>query len=182
MTRGSLAMMFAAIAAVATVLTLAMPLLAGDTLAKRMKSVALEREKIRQRERERLARGEKVDRCGHRPSNTCRQAVESFNLEQMGRPGGGAREADPGRLSRRRRPTSPFCSSAWSRRRRVAVRASFYVFVVLELDQPAMVKVGICIFAAYIGMHLPLAVPEEQDPEAAVVDQAALFRTRSTCC
>ena len=36
--------LFAAIGAVATVLTLAMPLLATDTLPKRMKSVALERE------------------------------------------------------------------------------------------------------------------------------------------
>ena len=54
-----LAMILAGIAAVATVLTLAMPLLAADPLPKRMKSVALEREKIRQRERERLARGEK---------------------------------------------------------------------------------------------------------------------------
>src|SRR5438874_6889058 len=51
---------FAAIAAVATVLTLGMPLLANDTLGKRMKSVATEREKMRQRERERLARGEKI--------------------------------------------------------------------------------------------------------------------------
>ena len=49
-----LTMLFAAIAAGATVLTLAMPLLAPDTLNKRMKAVALEREKIRQRERERL--------------------------------------------------------------------------------------------------------------------------------
>jgi len=52
-----LTMLFAAVAAGATVLTLAMPLLAGDALPKRMKSVALEREKIRQCERERLARG-----------------------------------------------------------------------------------------------------------------------------
>ena len=44
------AAVFAAIAAMATVITLAMPLLAGDNLDKRMKSVALEREKMRQRE------------------------------------------------------------------------------------------------------------------------------------
>ena len=55
-----LTMLFAAIAAGATVLTLAMPLLASDTLNKRMKAVALEREKIRQRERERLAQGSRV--------------------------------------------------------------------------------------------------------------------------
>ena len=47
------AMVFAAVAAIATVLTLAMPLLATDSLGKRMKAVAIEREKMRQRERER---------------------------------------------------------------------------------------------------------------------------------
>src|SRR6476469_1055227 len=51
--------LLAAVATVATVLTLAMPVLAPDVLNKRMKSVALEREKIRQRERARRARGEK---------------------------------------------------------------------------------------------------------------------------
>src|SRR5579871_3211976 len=55
-----LTMVFAAVAAGATVLTLAMPLLAPDTLNKRMRAVALEREKIRQRERERLAQGSKI--------------------------------------------------------------------------------------------------------------------------
>ena len=48
-----LAMAFAALAAVATVITLAMPLLATDSLSKRMKSVALEREQMRQRFKER---------------------------------------------------------------------------------------------------------------------------------
>ena len=34
--------------------------------------------------------------------------------------------------------------------------AAFYIFVVLDLHQPATVKLGICIAAAYLGMHLPL--------------------------
>jgi len=51
---------FAAIAAAATVLTLAMPYLVNDTLSKRMKAVAFEREKIRLRERERLALGSRA--------------------------------------------------------------------------------------------------------------------------
>jgi len=42
-----MAAVFAAIAAMATVITLAMPILAGDNLGKRMKSVALEREASR---------------------------------------------------------------------------------------------------------------------------------------
>ena len=73
--------LLAAVAAVATVLTLAMPLLAPDVLNKRMKSVALEREKIRQRERERLARGEKEKvSLRQSPKQYMQRIVERFNL------------------------------------------------------------------------------------------------------
>jgi tight adherence protein C len=34
--------------------------------------------------------------------------------------------------------------------------AAVYLFVVLDFQQPAMVKLGMCIAAAYIGMHAPL--------------------------
>ena len=35
------------------------------------------------------------------------------------------------------------------------VASLFYVFVVIELDQPAIIKLGLCIGATYVGMHLP---------------------------
>ena len=57
-----LAMLLAAVAAGATVITLALPLLSSDTLAKRMNAVGIEREKIRQREREKMMRG--MRKCG----------------------------------------------------------------------------------------------------------------------
>ena len=74
-------MILAGVAAIATVLTLAMPLLASDPLPKRMKSVAIEREKIRQRERERLARGDKVS-LRQSPKQFMQRAVESFQLNK----------------------------------------------------------------------------------------------------
>ena len=77
----TLTMLLAAIAAGATVLTLAMPLLAGDSLQKRMKSVALEREKLRQRERERLARGDKIS-LRQSPKQLVQKAVDQFNLNK----------------------------------------------------------------------------------------------------
>jgi len=67
------------VAAIATVLTLAMPLLATNGLNKRMKAVAFEREKIRQRERERMARGEKVS-LRQSPKQYVKAIVERFNL------------------------------------------------------------------------------------------------------
>ena len=34
--------------------------------------------------------------------------------------------------------------------------ALLYLFVILKLEQPTMVKIGACIGAAYVGMQLPL--------------------------
>src|SRR5918994_5640005 len=75
-----LTMMFASVAAIATVITLAMPLLSPDTLGKRMKSVALEREKIRQRERERLARERDKVVLRQSPKQYMQKWVERLNL------------------------------------------------------------------------------------------------------
>src|SRR6187200_84869 len=76
-----LTMALAAVAAIATVLTLAMPLLSTNALSSRMKAVSVEREKIRQRERERLARGEKVS-LRQSPKQYMAKVVEQFNLNK----------------------------------------------------------------------------------------------------
>src|SRR5262245_15738605 len=72
--------LLAAVAAAATVLTIAIPLTEGNTLNKRMKSVASERDKIRARERERLNR--QNDRVNLRPEPKAymRRVVERFKL------------------------------------------------------------------------------------------------------
>jgi tight adherence protein C len=77
-----LAMIFAAVAAGATVLTLAMPLLSSSPLEKRMKSASLEREKIRQRERERLARGNEKVNLRQSPKQYMQTVVNQFNLNK----------------------------------------------------------------------------------------------------
>jgi tight adherence protein C len=106
-----MAMVFAAVAAIATVLTLAMPLIATDTLGKRMKSVAIEREKIRQRERERLARGEKIS-LRRSPKQYMQTVVDRFNLSS----GWDRRKrvrCSCRRATVARRPISRFYFSAW---------------------------------------------------------------------
>src|SRR6201999_3948124 len=72
-------MLLAAIAASATACTLVMPLFAGEGLAKRMKAVASERERIRQRERDRLNKSEKVS-LRQTPKQLVSRVVEDFNL------------------------------------------------------------------------------------------------------
>jgi tight adherence protein C len=148
-----LAMLFSAVAAVATVLTLAMPLLASDTLGKRMKAVALEREQLRQRERERLARGEKVA-LRRSPKQYMQAAVDNFNLNKwVGQETARAKLVQAGF-----RGQAPYVTYLFFRMvtpAAVFLFAVVYVFGILDLDQPPLVKVGICLFTAYVGMQLP---------------------------
>ena len=148
-----LAMVFAAIAAVATVLTLAMPYVATDTLSKRMKAVALEREKIRQRERERLAQGGKIT-LRQSPRAYMKTIVENFNLSKWV----GQEQARIMLVQAGYRGQAPYVTYLFFRMVMpitMLILSLFYVFVVLELHQPPLIKIGISIGAAYFGMLSP---------------------------
>jgi tight adherence protein C len=152
---GTLTMVLAAVAAGATVLTLAMPLLAGDTLDKRMKSVALEREKMRQRERERMARGQEKVNLRSSPKQSVQAIVENFNLAKWV----GQEEARLKLVQAGYRGQAPYVTYLFFRMVTPVIMlivSAFYIFVVLNLEQPFFVKLGICIAAAYAGMHVPL--------------------------
>src|SRR5918911_4199737 len=75
-----MAMLLVGIAAAATVFTLAMPLAERDGLGRRMKAVATEREKIRARERERLAKGQPKVSLRQTPKAYMKQVVDRFKL------------------------------------------------------------------------------------------------------
>jgi tight adherence protein C len=148
-----LAMAFSAIAAIATVLTLAMPLFATDSLSKRMKSVALERDQLRQRERERLARGEKIA-LRRSPKQYMQSVVDQFNLNKWV----GQETARAMLVQAGYRGQAPYVTYLFFRMLMpvvLLVFTAFYIFVILDLDQPPMVKVGICLAATYLGMHVP---------------------------
>jgi tight adherence protein C len=148
-----LAMAFAAVAAIATVVTLAMPLLVTDSLSKRMKAVALEREQMRQRERERMARGDKVV-LRRSPKQYMQSIVDQFNLNKwLGQETARAMLVQAGY-----RGQAPYVTYLFFRMVMPAVLllfTVFYIFVILDLDQPAMVKLAICLAATYVGMHVP---------------------------
>jgi tight adherence protein C len=118
-----------------------------------MKSVALEREKIRQRERERMARGEKVA-LRRSPKQYMQQAVERFNLRKWV----GQEEARAKLVQAGYRGEAPYITYLFFRMVTPTVMmlgSIFYVFVVLKLNYPPSIKIGICLLATYLGMHLP---------------------------
>jgi tight adherence protein C len=144
--------LLAAVAASATVLTLAMPFLSQDMLPKRMKAVALEREKIRQRERERLAAGKVALRQS--PKAYMKTIVENFNLSKWV----GQEQAHTMLMQAGYRGQAPYITYLFFRMVMPVVMffgALFYVFVVLNLEQPPLIKFGIAIGAAYFGMISP---------------------------
>src|SRR5690348_5442428 len=148
-----LAMVFAAIAAIATVVTLAMPLLASDTLSKRMNAVAIEREKIRQRERERMARGDKVN-LRQSPRQYMQAVVERFNLTKWL----AQEEARLKLVQAGYRGQGPYVAFLFFRMVTPLITLSttvLYIFGLSHFKLPAVAKVGICLLAAYLGMQLP---------------------------
>jgi len=147
------ASLLAAIAAMATVVTLAMPLIVRDQLDSRMKAVALEREKMRQRERERLSRGDKVQ-LRISPKQYMKRIVEQFNLAKWV----GQDQAREKLMQAGHRGNAPYVAYLFFRMISplvAFVMSVFYVFFVLQTEQPIMIKLGLCLFAAFLGMQLP---------------------------
>lgn len=151
----TMTMVFAAIAAVATVLTLAMPFVFANPLDKRMKAVAIEREKMRQRERERMAQEKQKISLRQSPKQYVQTIVDRFNLSKWV----GQEEARLKLVQAGYRGHAPYVTYLFFRMVTPVAAllfAAIYLFVVLDFKQPMTVKLGICIAAAYAGMHLPL--------------------------
>jgi tight adherence protein C len=147
-------MFFAAIAASATVYTLIMPLFAGENLNKRMKAVASERERIKQRERERLNAGEKVS-LRQTPKQLVSRVVEDFNLTKWL-----AQEAAREKLIMAGyRGQAPYITFLFARLVTplvLFVGSVLYVFVIAHLEKSMPVKIGICVGMAYLGLQAPM--------------------------
>lgn len=148
-----LVMVLAAVAVGATVLTLAMPLLANDSLGERMNAVALEREKLRVRERERMSRGDKKG-LRQSPRQYMKTVVDKFNLtEWLGQETARAKLVQAGF-----RGHSPYVVFLFFRLIMpivMLVGALVYLFVLTKLDLSPLIKVGICLGATFIGMQVP---------------------------
>src|SRR5258706_13247200 len=147
-------MLLAAIAANAHAYTLIMPLLAGEGLAKRMKAVASERERIRQRERDRLVKTERVS-LRQSPKQLVSRVVEDFNLGKWL-----AQEAAREKLTmagyRGHAPYVTFLFFRLVTPIMMFVGAVLYVFVISHMEKSMPIKIGICIGAAYLGLQAPM--------------------------
>jgi tight adherence protein C len=142
-----------AVAAMAAVFTIAMPYLAGDNLERRMKVVALERNKIRMREREKLARGERIS-LRQSPRAFMQSVVERLNLRKwLGEDKSRATLIQAGY-----RGQAPYVAYLFFRMIvpiATFLFAIFYMFVLTDFKYPPMVKFAIVLGAAWAGMRIP---------------------------
>jgi tight adherence protein C len=147
-------MLCAAIAASLTAYTLVMPLFAGEGLAKRMKAVASERERLRQRERDRLSKTEKVS-LRQSPKQLVSRVVEDFNLTKYL-----AQEAARDKLVMAGyRGQAPYITFLFARLVTpivLFIGAVLYVFVISQMQKSMPIKIGICVGVAYLGLQAPM--------------------------
>jgi len=145
------------LAVFATVFTL-IPAFGGSPLKSRMKSVALEREELRAKQRARLAAESDRRRRGlrHEQSTGMRSIVERFDLKRL--------LADENTVQNLRmagfRGENPLTKFLFFRLVLPFVGfflAAAYIFLLGGFqDQPMMIKLFICILVAYGGFYAPI--------------------------
>ena len=150
----TLAAFFSAVAAIATILTFAMPYVSGDKLGSRMKYLSKERQKMRERERARLAKGQRVE-LRQSPKAFMLDVVEKLNLRR-------ALESEDTKdklAMAGLRGQSPLVAYLFVRLAlpiAFFLAAVFYVFVLGKLSQhPMTIKMLIALGAAYAGFFAP---------------------------
>lgn len=146
--------LFTSIAIGATVITIALPLLDRNQFKSRMKSVATERESIRQRERERMANGSSRPALRSAPKSYMKRIVENLDLKKhatsddlkMKLAAAGYRGTSAEYSFLFFRLVMPFV---------LLLVAVIYVYVLEAVDQPGIVKFGICLGAVFLGYKAP---------------------------
>lgn len=150
----ALTAIFAAVAVFSGVLTVTWPYLAGDKLGERMKQVSSERERIRARERARLEveKGKKGT-LKTEPKKVFKRIVDQFNLS------GQSSSAMVQQLQmagfRGQGPVFTFLSFRIIMPLLLFIGSAFYMFVVYQGEQSFMIKLTVCLTAAYAGYYAP---------------------------
>ena len=142
-----------AVAAAATVITLAMPYVFGDNLERRMRAVSVERSQIRARERERLARGDRIN-LRQSPRAYMQSIVDQLNLRKWL----GEDHVRSTLIQAGYRGHGPYVTFLFFRLIMpiaTLLVSALYVFVIGDIKQPPLIKFAIVLGAVWVGMRAP---------------------------
>lgn len=144
------------VAIFATIVSLAMPLLSGDRLNDRMRAVAIEREKIRARERARLQNEkERGSLRGKESKAYMRSLVDRLSLRNALLDKKGEETLKQAGF-RSEAATTTFLFARFVLPFLFIAVAFFYIFIVLDLNRPALFKIGLCLGFGYLGFYMPV--------------------------
>jgi tight adherence protein C len=152
---GFLAMVMTAIAAGAAVLTVALPYLEKEELGQRMKDVALERDRIRARDRERLAKQNQQGGLRHQEQKAfIRQIVDDFKLgDWLGTEDAKLRLQMAGYRGQQSEYTFLFFRLLMPIL--LFLAAVIYAFGIMQGEHSLLMKAGVSISGAYAGIKAP---------------------------
>jgi len=149
-----MAFLLAALGCAATALTVVVPMLQTDNLSRRIRAVGDERERIRQRERERLNAKEGKNQLRQRPSTLLKRLVDTLNLtswlstetakETLAKAGFRGAGAEYAFVTGRLLAPIGF-----------AIFATVYIFFFAHWEQPLAIKLGGVMAAIYLGVKAP---------------------------
>jgi tight adherence protein C len=142
-----------AVLAAATIVTFAMPYLAGDNLSRRMNAVAIERSKIRTREREKAARGEGIA-LKRTPAAVIQNLVEGLDLKRWL----GTENARSKLMLAGYRNPSAMATFLFFRMVMpisLTILAFLYIFVIVQPSYPMLAKLGACLVLGFVGLKVP---------------------------
>jgi tight adherence protein C len=142
-----------AVAAAATVITLAMPYVFGDNLERRMRAVSVERSQIRARERERLARGDRIN-LRQSPRAYMQSIVDQLNLRKWL----GEDHVRSTLIQAGYRGHGPYVTFLFFRLIMpiaTLLVSALYVFVIGDIKQPPLIKFAIVLGSVWVGMRAP---------------------------
>lgn len=154
--KSDLLLMFSAAVSVgASVLVVSWPYFARDQLSTRMAQVANERERIRLRERARLNPERNQLSLRREPKKLFKDIVDRFDL---------AKQAGDGELAQKLRmaghhghgPVVTFLAIRALAPLGMFLLTAIYVFLILRLQHPLFIKLGIAVGAACLGYYGPL--------------------------
>jgi tight adherence protein C len=147
----------AAICSLATILTFALPLLERDRITQRMRVMAVERDKLRSARLAEMAIAERngnSNRLRQAPKGYVQQIVDALDLKS---------KLDSEELRQKLKsagyrgegPVMTFMAFRVIMPPVIFLIALFYMFIVMDLDYPPMIKVLMALAAGFVGFYLP---------------------------
>ena len=172
--------LLAAVAAFATVLSVLMPVLSRDRLSSRMQEMATERSRMRAARLSDLAKKDGQGRLRTTSKGFMQDIVDHLQLHSVF-DSEDVRDKLKMAGLRGQAPLVTYMFFRLAMPLIVAVIAFLYLFVIADYDYPALVKIGLCIGAGYLGFYIPTCSSRTWC-RGARPPSPMRSRTHSTCC